>query len=258
MNILLGITDAVYSNLISGGAYYRIIKALAVTVLITVAAWIIAMVLGMIISYMTCYEKKIISGVGRALCFILRSVPVLLTIWLFYYVPAFGINLPAVVASSLAIGLYGAGSFSEILTRSAKHEMENYSDNIKEILSHSHFTAVIPEAVENSLFEIKRLTILLMSLSSLAGYIGTGELVNVMSTIGHRNMYPFFSIFFCMVIYLIAAAIIEAIFNKLITRVRKRKEKEAEEEAAEELSRSKTAEEQSEAKTEEALSKESK
>ena len=241
MYIILGITDAVYSNLISGGAYFRIIKALAVTVLITVAAWIIAMILGMIISYMTCYEKKIISGLGRALCFILRSVPVLLTIWLFYYVPAFGINLPAVVASSLAIGLYGAGSFSEILTRSAKREMESYSDNIKEILSHSHFTAVIPEAIENSLFEIKRLTILLMSLSSLAGYIGTGELVNVMSTIGHRNMYPFFSIFFCMVIYLIAAAIIEAIFNKLIVRVKKRKEKEEQQEAEESAGTSETA-----------------
>ncbi|MBO4496897.1 MAG: ABC transporter permease subunit [Lachnospiraceae bacterium] len=240
MYIILGLTDAVYSNLISGGAYFRIIKALAVTVLITVAAWIIAMILGMIISYMTCYEKKIISGLGRALCFILRSVPVLLTIWLFYYVPAFGINLPAVVASSLAIGLYGAGSFSEILTRSAKREMENYSDNIKEILSHSHFTAVIPEAIENSLFEIKRLTILLMSLSSLAGYIGTGELVNVMSTIGHRNMYPFFSIFFCMVIYLIAAAIIEAIFNKLIVRVKKRKEKEEQQEAEESAGTSET------------------
>ena len=226
MYALAWITDAIYSNLISGGAYFRIIKALAVTVIITVAAWVIAMVLGMILSYMTCYEKKIVSGIGRGLCFVLRSVPVLLTIWLLYYVPAFGISIPAVVASALGIGLYGAGSYSEILTRSARREMEGYSEGIKRSLKRAHFTAVVPEAVENSLFEIKRLTILMLQMTSLAGYIGTGELVNVMRTIGHKNMYPFFSIFFCMVLYLVAAAIIEAIFNKLIVRVNKRKENE--------------------------------
>ena len=229
MITLLGITDAVYSNLISGGAYFRIIKALAVTSIITVAAWVIAMALGMLMSYMTCYEKKIVSGIGRALCFVFRSTPVILLIWLLYYVPAFGINLPAVVAAALGIGLYGAGSFSEILTRSAKREMENYPDIIKTSLKHSHFTAVVPEAIENSLFEIKRLTVLMLQFSSLAGYIGAGELVSVMSAIGHRNMYPFFSIIFCIVLYLIAAAIIEAVFNRLIVRVKKKREREEEE-----------------------------
>ena len=226
MYALLGITDAVYSNLISGGAYFRIIKAIIVTGIITVAAWIIAMILGMLVSYLTCYEKKLLSGIGRALCFILRSCPVVLLIWLLYYVPVVGFNVPAIAAAALGIGLYGAGSYSEILTRSAKREMESFSENIKKSLSHSHFTAVIPEAIENSLFEIKRLTVLLLQFSSLAGYIGVGELTNVMSTIGHRNMYPFFSIFFCIVLYLIAAAIIEAIFNKLILRIKKRREKE--------------------------------
>ncbi|MCR5431952.1 MAG: ABC transporter permease subunit [Lachnospiraceae bacterium] len=224
MYVLLGITDAVYSNLISGGAYFKIIKALAVTAVITVTAWLIAMILGTLISYLTSYEKKLISDIGRGLCFILRGSPVILLIWLLYYVPLFGINLPAVIAAALGIGLYGAGSYSEILTRSAKKEMEMFSDTIKKSLSHSHFTAVVPEAIENSLFEIKRLTVLLLQLSSLAGYIGTGELVYVMSEIGHKNMYPFFSIFFCLVLYLIAAAIIEAVFNKIIKRVKKRKE----------------------------------
>ncbi len=225
----MGLTDAVYSNLISGGAYFRIIKALAVTVMITVAAWIIAMIIGMILSYMTCYEKKVVSGVGRAFCFIFRSVPVVLIIWLLYYSKVFGGSLSAIVASALGIGLYGAGSYSEILSRSAKREMAGFSDNIKSSLQKSHFTAVIPEAVENSLFEIKRLTILMLQFSSLAGYIGAGELVNVMTTIGHRNMYPLFSIFFCMMLYLIAAAIIEAIFNKIIARVAVRRAKEDEE-----------------------------
>jgi len=229
MYALLGITDAVYSNLISGGAYFRIIKAVAVTVIITVGAWLTAMILGMLISYLMCYEKRLISGIGRAFCFIFRSVPVILVIWLIYYVPLFGINLPAVIAAALGIGLYGAGSFSEILTRSAKKEMEEYSETVKLRLKHSHFTAVIPEAIENSLFEIKRLTILILQLSSLAGYIGVGELVNVMSKIGHRNMYPFFSIFFCAVMYLIAAAILEAIFNKLMARAKTKREKEEKE-----------------------------
>jgi len=218
MQIFGDIVDAINSNLISGGAYFRIIKAVAVTAVITLTAWIVAMVVGIVLSYLTCYEKKVVSVIGRALCFITRSVPVLLVMYLLYYKSFFGAFLPSTIAAGLSIGLYGAGSFSEILTRAAKKEMADYSEAVVDRLKKSHFSAVIPEAVEKSLFDIKRLTVLLLQFSTVAGYIGAGELVTVMTDIGHRNMYPIFSILFCMTCYLIVAAIIEAIFNHIIKK----------------------------------------
>lgn len=215
MSFINNILDAISENLISGGAYYQIAKSLLITAVITLIAYIVAFVLGTFISFLTCYEKKLVSGIGRALCFINRSVPVIIAIWFVYYCFTLTVSLPATLCAGIGIGLYGAGSLSEVITRAAKKEMADYSERVQDSLKKVHFRLVVPEAFENSLFEIKRLAVLLLTFTSLAGYISVGDLTEVMSAIGHRTMYPFFSLFFCAICYMIAAGIIEFIFNKI-------------------------------------------
>lgn len=231
MSFFNNIVNAVSDNLISGGAYFQIAKGIAVTAIITLVAWIVAFVLGTFLSYLTCYEKKLVSGIGRALCFINRSVPVIIAIWFVYYCFAGG-SLASILCVAVGIGLYGAGSMSEIITRAARKEMSQYSERVRDSLEKVHFSTVVPQAFENSLFELKRLALLLMAFSSLAGYVGVGDLTQVMSAIGHRTMYPFFSLFFCAICYMIAAGIIEHIFNVIIRRVEAKEQKPSDEESS--------------------------
>ena len=58
------IFNAISDNLISGGAYYTIFKSILVTLFMTLTAWIVAAALGILVSYLMCYEKKAASRIA--------------------------------------------------------------------------------------------------------------------------------------------------------------------------------------------------
>ena len=226
------IFNAISDNLISGGAYYLIAKALLVTVLITVCAWVIAFVFGIGISYLMSYEKKVVSHLGRALCFIFRSVPVLLSLWLLHYCVFGSSTVSGIITAGLSIGLFGAGHLAEIISMSVIKTQEKLKGNLRNKLEKVYFRIVVPQALEDSLFHVKRLAVMLLQWTTVAGYISVNDLTEVMYGIGHRTMYPFFSIAFTIIIYMIATVIIEAVFKAIDKKIKKtndgkeRKEKE--------------------------------
>ena len=128
------IFNAVSDNLISGGAYYLIAKAAIVTAAIAVLAWIIAGIVGIAVSYLMCYEKKVVSAIGRALCFIFRSVPVLILMWLLHYCVFGSSTLSGIITAGLSIGLYGAGHLAEIISESVKKTQETMKGSLKDRL----------------------------------------------------------------------------------------------------------------------------
>ena len=128
-NFINNIFDAISNNLISGGAYYLIAKAAVVTVLIVVLAWIIAGIAGIGISYIMTYEKKGISRIGRAISFVFRSVPVLLSVWLFHYCIFGSSTMSGIITMGLSIGLFGAGHLSEIISESVKKTGKTFRRN---------------------------------------------------------------------------------------------------------------------------------
>ena len=108
-NFVNNIFNAISDNLISGGAYYLIAKAAVVTILIILVAWVIAGLAGIGISYLMTYEKKVVSRIGRAISFVFRSVPVLLSVWLLHYCVFGSSTMSGIITAGLSIGLYGAG-----------------------------------------------------------------------------------------------------------------------------------------------------
>ena len=220
-NFFSNIFSSISENLISGGAYYLIAKAVAVTALITIIAWIIAALVGMLISYVTCYEKKVVSKLGRVLSFIFRSFPVLLAVWLFYYCFCGGGTVSGIIICGLGIGLWGAGQFSELLSEAVGKNARKLSPNVRSRLEKVYFTAVVPQAIEDSLHETKRLAIQLFQWTTIAGYVSVNDLTQVMYGIGQRTMYPFFSIFFAAICYILATLVIEGIFKMIEKKLNK-------------------------------------
>ena len=219
------IFNAISDNLISGGAYYLIAKAAVVTVLIVIIAWIIAFTAGVGISYLKSYEKKVVSRLGRSLSFILRSVPVLISIWLLHYCVFGSSTLSGIITAGLSIGLYGAGHLSEIISESVKKTQERLSGGIKGKLEKYYFRMVVPQAMEDSMFQIKRLAIQLLQWTTVAGYISVNDLTSVMYGIGHRTMYPFFSIAFTGILYMLITILIEWIFKILEKKLKESNDK---------------------------------
>lgn len=215
MRIITDIFNAIYNNLISGGAYYLIAKGVLVTAVVTVTAWVVATAFGSLVSYLMCYEKKFVSAVGRGICFVFRSIPVLLIMWLFYYC-VFGTGrIPSMLTAGVAIGFWGAGHMAELIAHSVAVRRDKLSSSLSDKLEKVFYSTVLPQALEDSLFDIKRLFIHILQWSAVAGYINVNDLTEVMYGIGHRTMYPFFSIFFTAICYMLATIIIEAVFNLL-------------------------------------------
>jgi ABC-type amino acid transport system permease subunit len=221
MSILRNILDAVQNNLISGDAYYIIAKSVIVTFLITVIAWIVALGLGALISYFMAYEKKVLSAVFSSISFICRSTPVLLLLLLMYYVVFKSINLNLSLLSGIAIGLYGAGHFSEIIARQVMKAKETQDDIVIKRLQQVYFSVTLPQTMEDTLFMTKRLSIQLLQWTTVVGYITVNDLTEVMNRIGQRTMYPFFSIAVCIICYLIATIIIETVFKMIERKIKK-------------------------------------
>ena len=103
---------------------------------------------------------------------------------------------------------------------------EEVSDTIAARMERVYFSAVVPQALENSLWDIKRLAVHILQWSAVSGYISVNDLTEVMYGIGHRTMYPFFSIFFAAILYMIATLLIEWLFKFLEKLIKKEESEE--------------------------------
>ncbi len=215
MSMIRNLLDAISSNLISGNAYYLILKSAFVTVIITGIAWLISFLLGGLLSYFMCYRKRLLSGLTGGICFFLRSAPVPLLILFFYYVLWKKAHSGSVLIAGGALGCWGAGHFAEIISHSIRNAQRRQDEAVTARLGHLFYSIAFPQAIEESWFSIKRLTIHLLQWTVTAGYIGVNDLSNVMERIGQRTSYPFFSIFFSLLFYLFLTVLIEIVFRLL-------------------------------------------
>ena len=204
--------SAIKDNLIAGGAYTLILKAVIVTFVITVIAWLVAAAVGAVCGYFMCYRQRAVTMLAEAFSFLFRATPVLLLLLFFYYGVFGAVNMNGILLSGLAIGLYGGGHFAEILMKTIRESEDWKSREMRRRLKAAFFTAALPHATGVSLFQVKRLCIQLLQWSTVVGYIGVNDLTEVMLTIGQRNMAPFFGIAFSILLYLVATLLIELAF----------------------------------------------
>ncbi len=213
--------EAVKANLISGGAYSLIIKAMIVTIVIALIAWITAGIFGAVCSYYMCYKKRAVSLIAEMLCFLFRSTPALLMLLLFYYVFMGSSHISTVIIAGLAIGFYGAGHLAEILTKAIKEVVIRNDSDLEHRLKSVYFTVALPQAMEEAIFPVKRLIIIILQWTTVVGYISVNDLTEVMMQIGQRTMYPFFAISVCILFHIVLVILIEALYNFISKASRK-------------------------------------
>ncbi len=221
MEFIRNLFDTITNNLIAGDAFYMIAKSIITTMIVTGIAWVIMFFFGTIVSYCMCYEKKIVSRLFEAICFIFRSTPALLMLLLFYYVICKQSRLDPAIIAGIALGFYGAGHLAEILAKYVRDAQRKQDASVNKRLQQVFYSVCIPQAMEDALFPIKRITIHILQWTTVVGYITVNDLTEVMNRIGQRTMYPFFSIFVCIIFYMVVTIIIEGIFRLFERRFEK-------------------------------------
>ncbi|MBQ9767277.1 MAG: hypothetical protein IJW37_04180 [Lachnospiraceae bacterium] len=212
MSIIRNLYDAVYNNLIGGGAYLRIIKGCIFTVLIFALALCVGFALAAVLSFLRTAKSKALRAIGVGVTFLAKGTPVYLALLLWYYTFLGGMHRGGLVIAVLVLGIYGGGHMSDILSRAVKKETDSRSEAVNRRARREFFSALLPFVTEQSLFEFKRLVCILLQMSSLAGIIGVTDLAEVLLQNGLRTQYPFFALFCAVIFYLVLQLIIEALF----------------------------------------------
>ncbi len=143
-----------------------------------------------------------------------RGVPLLVLILVYYYIlPSIGLDLPAIVAAILAVGMCSAAYSAEIL-RGALQAIPSGQTEAAKALGIPPVSLwrriLVPQAIRIGLPSLVNELILLVKVSSLASVVGIGELTRTAQNITGQTYRPL-EIF-------ITAAVIYFVINLVLSR----------------------------------------
>lgn len=158
-----------------------LLKGLAVTLQIAVGAWVLSVVLGIILGILTDMGARPVQWFVCVLVTLLRSIPQLVLLYLLYFgVGSLGLNVPAVVAAIVALGMTESAFASEYY-RAALMTVPPDQREAGKSLGFSPIKVfvliVLPQAVPYALAPLLNSFISLAKLATLAAAVGSPEIL---------------------------------------------------------------------------------
>ena len=223
---LLEIIDNFIFTVVSENRYMLILNGLKNTILISIGAIILGVLLGGIISIIMYTNKttkrfKIAGGICKFYVAIIRGTPSVLQLMIIYYIIFKTSLINPIFIGMLAFGLNSAAYSSEILRSGFESidigQMEaglslglKYSQVLRKI--------ILPQAIKNSLPAMGNEFITLIKETAVAGYIGIMDLTKSSDIIASRTYDYFFPLIIIALIYLL----ITGVLSKLLRRIERR------------------------------------
>ncbi|MBK3496660.1 amino acid ABC transporter permease [Viridibacillus sp. YIM B01967] len=172
----------------------RLLMGLLVTARVAVFSIIIGCTLGTIIGVIRTSKSKIIKMVFRIYLELFRIIPILVWLFVFYFVlPAdFNINLDAEIVSIIVFSLWGAAEMSDIvrgaLISLPKHQVES-GKAIGLNTIQLYWYILIPQSLKRTLPSAINLATRMIKTTALLVMIGVIEVVKVgQQIIEHANL----------------------------------------------------------------------
>ncbi|MBO0344015.1 amino acid ABC transporter permease [Roseibium sp. CAU 1637] len=194
------------------------------TLLISLGGMAISLVWGIFLCAGRISRGSVIRSLARLYISFFRGVPLLVQLLMFYYMlPYVGLDLPAIAAAILAVGMCSAAYTAEIL-RGALQTIPAGQTEAAQALGIPTLSLwrriLVPQAIRIGLPSLVNELILLVKVSSLASVVGIGELTRISQNITGETYRPL-EIF-------IAAAVIYFLINLVISGLGRLAEKRLE------------------------------
>lgn len=223
----IGIKEKLYDNFVKDNRYMYIVKGLGNTIVITIFAVMLGIVLGFLIAIVrTSHDRNgglaILNGICKAYLTIIRGTPVMIQLLIIYYVVLASVTNKILVAV-IAFGLNSAAYVAEIV-RSGIMSVDigqfeagrslglNYSQTMKLV--------IIPQAVKNILPALLNEFISLLKETSISGYIGMMDLTKGGDIIRSNTYEAFIPLIAVALIYLVIVMLLSHGVSKLERRLR--------------------------------------
>lgn len=223
----LSFSEKLYNNFIKDNRYQYILKGLGNTLIITLLAVSLGIVLGFLIAVVrTSHDRNggltILNGICKVYLTIIRGTPVMIQLLIIYYVILASVTNKIAVAA-IAFGLNSAAYVAEIV-RSGIMSVEigqfeagrslglNYRQTMQCI--------ILPQAVKNILPALLNEFISLLKETSISGYIGLMDLTKGGDIIRSNTYEAFLPLIAVALIYLILVMLLSFGVSKLERKLR--------------------------------------
>ena len=214
------------SNFIDGNRWRYITDGLKITLLVTVFAVLIGVVLGFLIAIVrTTHDKtgklKILNAICKVYLTVIRGTPVVVQLMIIYFIIFGSVDISKVVVAIVAFGINSGAYVAEIF-RSGIMSIDNGQFEAGRSLGFNYAQTmmyiVMPQAFKNVLPTLCNEFISLLKETSVSGYIALQDLTKGGDIIRSRTYDAFMPLIAVALIYLAMVMI----FTKLVSLLERR------------------------------------
>ena len=228
--ILANVKEDFYLNFIKDDRYLWLLDGLKTTLIITVFAVIVGLIIGFLVAIIrSAHDKsgsfKILNAICRVYLTVIRGTPTMIQLLIMNFVIFGAVSINKIIVGGLAFGInsgaYVAGVFVRFryhrpLTRGQTEAGRSLGLNFSQTMR----LIIIPQAFKNVLPALVNEFIVLIKETSIIGYIGMMDLTKGAMLIQSRTYNAFWPLMAAAAIYLVIVGILTWGMNKLERRLR--------------------------------------
>jgi polar amino acid transport system permease protein len=200
-----------------------LIQGLGVTISVTVIALAVGFVLGIFMAVFRVYGNRPLKALAAAYSVIVRAVPVVVTIFLLYFVIASIVDLSAFLAGSLALG-FASGAYQSEIFRGAIQSVAPGQMTAARAIGMSRVTAIryiiLPQAIRLALPGWRNEATLVLKDSTLVFAVGVPEMLRRAQYVSSRTLEPFLAFSAAAALYLVLTLLTNYVLGRAEERYR--------------------------------------
>lgn len=224
----MSIVDKFVQNFVEKDRYSYILQGLGNTLLITVFALIIGLVLGTLIAIVRTVNElhgklHFLNAVAKIYLTVIRGTPVMIQLLIIYYVIFAAVDIDKILIGSVAFGLNSAAYVAEIIRAGInavpKGQFEAGS-SLGLPFKLTMILVILPQAIKNILPALCNEGITLMKETSISGYIGMMDLTKAGDIIRSQTYEAFLPLVGVAIIYLALVMVLTYLVGRLERRLK--------------------------------------
>lgn len=221
-------TDQFTINFITQNRYQYIVQGFVNTLIITLLAALMGIVLGFLVAIIRSnHDKtghmKFLNLICRIYLTVVRGTPTMIQLLIIYYVIFASVNISKIFAAVVAFGLNSGAYVAEIVRSGIMSVDEGQSEAGRSLGLNYRQTMqyiIMPQAFKNVLPALGNEFIVLLKETSISGYIGLTDLTHGGDIIRAITFSPFMPLIAVALIYLLLVTGLSWCVNKLERRLR--------------------------------------
>lgn len=228
VGFLQNLQDGFYLNFIKEDRYLWLLDGLKNTMLITLFAVILGIIIGFLVAIVrSTHDKsgsfKVLNAICNVYLTIIRGTPTMIQLLIMNFVVLASFNVNPILVGGLAFGI-NSGAYVAEIVRSGIMSIDAGQTEAGRSLGldfpQTMRLIIMPQAFKNVLPALVNEFIVLIKETSIIGYIGMMDLTKGAMTIQSRTYDPTWPLFAAAVIYLVIVMVLTYFMKKLERRLR--------------------------------------